>query len=776
LQRSQERYRIISELTSDYAYAYRVEPDGKLVLEWLTDSYRRITGYETNEIDPYNPYQVYAPEERERAQADIQVVLQGKTVHAEYRIITKQGEERWLRISRHPVWDEGENRVVLFYGVAQDITERKRAEDAVQAAYNTLEKRVVERTAELERAKNRIEAIFNHSGDGIALLEIGHGIQQANEAFETLFAVLPDSYVGMSLGAFLRPQDGARVEEIIQEIVATQQARRIEAGAVRSDGTLLDVEISLAPVSAYDGSVTGLVCIIRDITERKRSELALRESEERYRLLAENVIDVIVKYSPEGIITYVTPSCYQLAGYKPEEWIGHSGFTFTHPDDRSTTEEIIRQALAHGIDFYSITIRLLHKMGHYIWVEVTNTVVRDSAGNPIEIIGVARDVTERKQGEDDLRASEEKFRSFIESAPIATVISDPKGRIVLVNKAAESLSGYDRAELIGQPVELIVPEEYRDVHIGRHSEYLANPTQHNSDARELTMRRKDGRIIPVDIQLSLVDTLSTPLVLSFIIDLTKRKETEQALQQALVHEQEMGELKSRFVLMASHEFRTPLAAILATTETLALYREKMNETQIVDRLNKIRQQVMHLKEIIDNVLQLTRVQAGRAEFKPKPDDLDRLCREIVEEFDADQQDRGRIIYRCETSPVMFSFDEHLMRQVISNLLSNALKYSAHNQSVQFDLTLTHNEVILRIGDNGIGIPADDLKRLFVSFHRAANVGTIPGTGLGLSIAKEAVDLHGGTITIESQEKVGTTVIAKFPITVKESEHGQDTND
>lgn len=210
--------------------------------------------------------------------------------------------------------------------------------------------------------------------------------------------------------------------------------------------------------------------------------------------------------------------------------------------------------------------------------------------------------------------------------------------------------------------------------------------------------------------------------MSFIIDRTERQQAETALKVALAQEKELGELKSRFVSMASHEFRTPLAAILATTETLTFYREKMNTAQIDSRLDKIRQQVVHMKNIMEDVLQLARIQAGRVEFAPTQGELAQLCQEIVEEFESQAPNRGRINCTCQMPTLLVDFDVRLMRQVISNLISNALKYSPQEQTIQIDLRQQEEQVVFQVTDRGIGIPAADLPRLFEPFHRAANVG------------------------------------------------------
>jgi signal transduction histidine kinase len=203
---------------------------------------------------------------------------------------------------------------------------------------------------------------------------------------------------------------------------------------------------------------------------------------------------------------------------------------------------------------------------------------------------------------------------------------------------------------------------------------------------------------------------------------------------------------------------------------LALLWDRMDKAKIDDRLNRIRDQVIQLTAITDDVLQLTRLQTGRSKFEPAPGDLDDLCGRVVRDLAELPGYRDRIRYECAQRPMPAVFDARLLLQAIGNLLHNALKYSPPEKNVHITLAQapTQNngqntgEVSLRIRDEGIGIPAEDLPRLFEPFNRAANVGAIQGTGLGLAIAKEAVELHGGTITVESRLEAGTTFTVTLP--------------
>jgi signal transduction histidine kinase len=247
------------------------------------------------------------------------------------------------------------------------------------------------------------------------------------------------------------------------------------------------------------------------------------------------------------------------------------------------------------------------------------------------------------------------------------------------------------------------------------------------------------------------------------LDITKQKHYEETLEQSLQQEKELNELKSRFISVASHEFRTPLSTILATTENLVAYRERMDSNQIDKRLEKIKEQVNHLKLIMDDVLLLSKMQSGRLEFHPTETDLDIFCQEIVEEFESSPDIHHQIVYSCTPKPLIAQFDLKLMRHILSNLLSNALKYSPKGKEVYFEVSLKEGQLNIQVKDKGIGIPEQDLKHLFEPFHRAGNIGTISGTGLGLAITKQSVETHGGTLELESMVGEGTTFIVTIPI-------------
>jgi signal transduction histidine kinase len=228
--------------------------------------------------------------------------------------------------------------------------------------------------------------------------------------------------------------------------------------------------------------------------------------------------------------------------------------------------------------------------------------------------------------------------------------------------------------------------------------------------------------------------------------------------------------------MASHEFRTPLTAILGSTELLKHYGHRWGEEKKLVHFDRISSYVQHMTQLLDDVLLVGKAEAGKLEFKPSPINVIQFCRSLVEELQLSAGREHTIIFtpqgltaEYENEAVSIpctsaNLDEKLLRHILTNLLSNAIKYSPVSTTIQFFLTCLNSHIEIQIQDQGIGIPDEDKPRLFEAFHRATNVGRFPGTGLGLAIVKNAVDLHGGLITVNSQVEVGTTFTVRLPLT------------
>jgi signal transduction histidine kinase len=249
-------------------------------------------------------------------------------------------------------------------------------------------------------------------------------------------------------------------------------------------------------------------------------------------------------------------------------------------------------------------------------------------------------------------------------------------------------------------------------------------------------------------------------------------ELERAISSLRVEQEnqkELAKLKSRFVSMTSHEFRTPLSVIMSSSEMLDAYADKWPKEKKADHFERIRAAALGMTRMLDAILMIGKSDAGVLEFKPRVLEIGGLCNDVLEAVGHDTHQRRRIVYHGPDSGAEHVVaDETLLRQILENLLSNALKYSAEARPVGLDVARHNGELLFTVSDQGIGIPVDDQKRLYETFHRGANVGSVSGTGLGLAIVKRAVDLHGGGLSLDSELGVGTRFTVRIPCTRSES--------
>lgn len=360
----------------------------------------------------------------------------------------------------------------------------------------------------------------------------------------------------------------------------------------------------------------------------------------------------------------------------------------------------------------------------------------------------------------ELKYATHRAAAILNNTSDAIIVTDNQSRIQETNPAFRELFGYHGDTMIGFRISQMFDLEEKPL---LEEALKAAVTFGKSDNIDVTGIRADGTHFEADIAVaSILENGILENIVYSVRDVTRRKLVEQELRVMLDQQRELNELKSRFVSMASHEFRTPLTIIRTTTDMLGAYRSRMDDATIDMRLDKIREQISHLTALMDDVLTLARDQAGKSSFDAVRGDLDHFCREIVEQFRSDLDSSHEIVYSCSPSPLMVSFDRVLMRKAIYNLLSNAIKYSPKGSTVTVSIVRVDNLATIRVRDEGVGIPDADQKRLFEAFHRGSNVGTISGTGLGLTITKQSIEAHGGSLRFESRVNEGTTFIATIP--------------
>ncbi|MEO8392019.1 MAG: PAS domain-containing sensor histidine kinase, partial [Chloroflexota bacterium] len=370
-------------------------------------------------------------------------------------------------------------------------------------------------------------------------------------------------------------------------------------------------------------------------------------------------------------------------------------------------------------------------------------------------------VTERTE---QLRTAKERTEAILMSASDAMIVASLDGSIEQVNTAFMALFGYTLEQGRALPLFSLLDAVSADT-VRRTLDEIGAGGQ--AQRLELVGLRQDGTLFEAEAAFSRVeDGYSTTLICS-LRDITTRKRAEQDLRTALAKEKELNELKSRFVSMVAHDFRSPLASIQSSSDLLNNYGDRMIAEKKQHHFKRISSQIKNLTGILEDTLTISKTEAIGVSLHPLSTDFVPFCQAIIDDMQLIDATRPiRFTVNGEVGKVEIDRDQ--LRRVLVNLLSNAAKYSPEGSAIEFNVQSGNEQVILRIQDEGIGIPEADQSHLFEVFHRAGNVGDIPGTGLGLVIVKRAVEAHGGSITVESQVDLGTTFILALPVTQAKS--------
>jgi PAS domain S-box-containing protein len=393
----------------------------------------------------------------------------------------------------------------------------------------------------------------------------------------------------------------------------------------------------------------------------------------------------------------------------------------------------------------------LRRSGEEFDAELSVWPVRTAHGYTFS--SFVRDISRRKSAERALSESEAKYRKVVENVNEGILVT-AAGRILYANPRALALTGLDDATAKSKPfIEFIHPEDRERVLSNHMRRLRGEPVENHYHFRVI---HSSGDIRWLEISAVVFEWQNEPATLNFLIDVTERLQIEHDMRASLARERELSELKSRFVAVASHEFRTPLAAILSSIELLDDYGARLPDDERREIVGQIKSAVARMNKMVDQVLVTSRLESGSFAFEPRPRNIPDLMVEVAAEMDQAHRQSSRIAVRCDGIDRPRLVDAKLISHILVNLLGNALKYSPPDSAVTCTATVEGDRLRFAVTDKGIGIPPADLPRLFESFHRGTNVGNVQGTGIGLHIVKECVQLHRGTIAVESVVGQGAT--------------------
>ncbi|MBP7817483.1 MAG: PAS domain S-box protein [Phenylobacterium sp.] len=584
---------------------------------------------------------------------------------------------------------------------------------------------------------------------------------------EALLGYLPEELLGKESVVIVHPDDQRAVRKsIIAYLAAGPGANppRIEYRAIRKDGRQIWIESR--PIAIRDsqtGEMIELQDCIRDVTARREAEAALVRSEERYRLIVEQVTDVVACCDPKGFLTYVSPSSEALFGYRPEELVGGDAGVLIHPDDQKTVRRAVVAFVAQGPGAPppSIEYRALRKDGRIIWVEARPVAVFDpKTGELIELQDSTRDVTARREAEAALANSEARYRLLAENAADMIICYDWRGVLSYLSPSVRRM-GYEPEELVGKRGFSSLHPEDRDRVVAAVMAYAQAPPGSEPIRYQHRGYRKDGTLVWLESISQAIHDPETGVLLGFqdvVRDVSDRKALEDELGAARDAAEAATAVKSAFLANMSHEIRTPLTAILGFSSLLAqrLGLDALGR----QHLERIQAGSQALLSIVNDVLDFSKLEAGQTEITPAPVAIAKTTEEVLALFQPQAEAKGlALVFETDgTLPDHLMVDPDRLRQILFNLIGNAVKFTEAG-SVRLKVAYARDleRLHLFVADTGVGMDASQTARLFQRFSQvdAASTRKHGGTGLGLAICKGLVEAMGGGVSVESTPGQGS---------------------
>jgi PAS domain S-box-containing protein len=726
------------------------------ITSYVSPRIERLLGYPPERFVESRSFwfDVIHPDDRARIEAADEASQRTREPYLQdYRMIAADGRVVWVRDEAIHV-DASDGQPAHWIGLLVDITREREAEARaadVEQRYRTL----IEQLPMVTYIDAPDESLTN--------LYVS---PQVNELLGR-----PSGMSGEEWAQRVHPDDRERARRETIEGVRSGEPFALEYRMVRDDGRVIWVHDSATTVRDERGEPAYVLGSFVDVTERKEAELRLEALERRYRTLVEQLPAVTYMDRADEALTsiYVSPQVERVLGISAEAFTNDDAWTrHLHPDDRERATREIRAAIRTGVPF-TLEYRMVRGDGSVVWIREQGAVVRDDDGQPEYVQGLYVDVSEQKRLESELRAEAVKFKSLAERIPAVVYIEGEGGSDdapIYISPQYQELFGYTPEERQARPTlwrELLHPDD-RD----RVLEAAARSYGTDGFSEDYRMIARDGRVVWVHDETVLIrGDAGEPLFWQGVMyDVSERKRAEQELAQALDLERkaverlrEADDMKNTFLTAVSHDLRTPLSAILGSAITL----ESADDLGIPedDRRQLIRslaRKAKRLTSMVNDLLDMDRLTRGLVQPRQELMDLGVLLGRTVAESDILEE---RTVH-VQTEPIEAWLDESMVVRIVENLLVNASKHTPASSTIWVGAESTDEGVVLRVEDDGAGVPLAERERLFEPFERGERSAPSPGMGVGLSLVARFAEAHGGRAWVEDRPGGGASFRVLFP--------------
>lgn len=727
LQESEKRFRTLADNIAQLAWI----TDKTGYITWFNKRWFDYTGTTPAAMDKYGWRNVHHPDHKERVvEGYKRAMREGYIWEDTFPLRSSDGNYRWFLTRAVPIHDE-QGSIIHWFGTNTDITELLEAEKRLQEASDNLT---------LATEASRL---------GWGTWDFRTGEAQWDERARQILG-LSQTAATTSDGwlSYVHPEDREFIRQHVEDCIASRQSFDMEYRITNEHGEIRFIHATGAFEVAPDGTPIKGTGLVRDITEQKQAEEALRKSEEYYKTMTDNTPVMTWISQPDALCTYLNKQWYEYTGQTPETGLGFGWLGAIHPDDAGMTEKVLLKATDEQAPF-SLEFRLKDREGNYRWHIDTGFPKFDEQGVFEGFIGSVIDIHERKIAEERLRESEEFSRTLLESSPDCVAALDLTGMLLSINPQGLIMLEIDSFEKYYK-------QSWFDVWMDEHQQEAYKALD---NARNGKIGHFQGVAQTFKGASKWLDVLIAPVhgaggeverLVAVSRDISKLKELEQQ--------------KDDFIGIASHELKTPVTSIKAYTQVLHNRFEQSEDQLSADMLMKMDTQLDKLTKLITDLLDVTKIEQGRLQFRMEEFDFNELINDVVEDIQR-TADRHQVVQKLVKNPKVVG-DRDRIGQVITNFLTNAIKYSPKANKVVVSTSInSRNELVVSVQDFGLGLSEEEKVKVFERFYRVGDPGyeTYPGLGLGLFISTGIVHRHNGRIWVESEKGVGSTFSFSLPL-------------